>query len=196
MYTIFSSSMNTKANRNNISNHFRLDASAAYAAACSIIDYKTPMVQNIMSDMARYMEKRKHLISAAVVKLLKRAKLSIAVYCIKTKLNNAATKCKKKSHNDDTDDDAPMQNLTYRTAALKRPMSVNRRRALKSPRVEGLGGVSRLLDHQRVLSTPTSVKRPPNDVLSSRIKRLKQCESTPYSEDSELSDEDTDSGDP
>ena len=95
MYTLFSSSMNTKANRNNISNHFRLDASAAYVAACSIIDYKTPMVQNIMSDMARYMEKRKHLISAAVIKLLKRAKLSIAVYCIKNKLNNAATKCKR-----------------------------------------------------------------------------------------------------
>ena len=140
-----------------------MDASAVYTAACSIIDYKTPVFENIMSVVVKYLDKRKHLISAALMKLLKKAKLNIAVYCIKNKLNNAAAKCKKKNPSD-SDDDVPMQNLMYRSAVLR------------TQNVRTMGGASQIIDRQS--KSPVSFKRPPPDILLNRIKRLKQWETT------------------
>nr|AKS10629.1 wsv313-like protein [Metopaulias depressus WSSV-like virus] len=153
-----------------------LDTSTAYSAAASIIDYKIPMFDNMMNGVVKYLDKRKHLISAAVIKLLKKAKLNITVYCIKNKLNNVSAKCDKKLINNEEEDDAPMQNLMYRSSALsvvgKRGRSVVARRR---------GGA------------PASIKRPPPSILLNRIKRLKEWEIT-SSDESELSDGDTDSG--
>nr|BDV50188.1 MAG: wsv313-like protein [Chiromantes dehaani nimavirus] len=129
----------------------------AYFVATSIIDYKIPLFDNIMNDIVKYLDKRKHLICAAVIKLLKKAKLNIAVYCIKNRIS-----AKK------MDNDAPMQNLMYRSST--------------PPGSRRHGGA------------PTSIKRPPLSILSSRIKRLKQWETTASSDESELSDEDTHSG--
>ena len=143
-----------------------LDTSTVYTAAASIIDYKIPVFDNIMSGLIKYLDKRKHLINAAVIKLLKKAKLNITVYCIKNKLNNVSAKCDKKINNED----ASMKNLLFRSSAL--PVTGKKRVGRRR------GGAL------------ASFKRPPPSVLSRRIKRLKHWEST---SESELSDEDTDS---
>ena len=186
MHAAFSSSAKGNSlprEQNVFSDHNGLDASAAYMAACSVIDYQAPFFENILSHIARYMVKQRHLINAGIIKLLRKAKLSIAVYCVKNKLSNVAANCDKKSCNDEMGNDAPMPNLMYRSAALKAPNSADSQTVLKA-RTEGV------IDRQRAFSTPTSAKRPPPDILSRRIKRLKQWEMISSSDESEVSDED------
>lgn len=153
-----------------------LDMSTAYSAVASIIDDKIPVFDNIMNSVTKYLDKRKHLISAAVIKLLKKAKLNITVYCIKNKLNNVSAKCDKKIGNEG-EDDAPMQNLMYRSSAL--PVTGKRRGSIEA---------------RRRGDTPDSIKRPPRSLITSRMKRLKTQWGTTYADESESTDGDTDSG--
>lgn len=161
--------------QNIVSSNSLLDASTVYSAAASIIDHKISVFDDIMNGAVKYLNRRKQLISAALIKLLKKAKLNITVYCIKNKLDNVSAKCDKKTDNEETVD-APMQNLMYRSSALP-----------GKKRWEEGSVVARRRD-----GAPASIKRPPPSVLSRRIKRLKQWGETISSDESE--DEDTDSG--
>nr|BDX27414.1 MAG: hypothetical protein [White spot syndrome virus] len=86
----------------------------AYNAGSSIIEHRSPIFDNALNTLVNFMDKRKHLLSAVVIKLLKKAKLSIEVYCIKYKLNQASEKYNKKGKHGKSTSVVPMRNLMYR----------------------------------------------------------------------------------
>lgn len=84
------------------------DPGAAYTAAASVINYNMPMFESVMNGVVQYLDKRKHLITNMVARLLKKARLAATVYCINNRLSGP------------DEEDAPMPNLMYRTAVAPR----------------------------------------------------------------------------
>nr|BDT63542.1 MAG: wsv313-like protein [Pasiphaea japonica whispovirus] len=151
--------------------------SAAYTAGVSIIDYKAPLFNNVVSCVVDYMDKRKHLISTAFIKILRKAKLSIGVYCLKYKLSKKRNKRKKGKM-------ARMQNLMYRphipvSPSPKATTTTNDNIINKHSERSNIGYL--VLNKTPSTSISSRIyrrnlphKRPNSDLLSMRIKRLKQ----------------------
>lgn len=185
------------------------DMSVAYRAGASIIDYKSPVSENFMNSVVNYMEKRKHLINAAVMKLLRKAKLSMEVYCIKYKLKEVSKRCNKtnKSAKKNGGGEIPMRNLMYRTAmqasppissllppscmptfSNKAPKAIAPSYALNTPSFKTMNNNNNSMtldDTQMSLHTEMySRKRPSADLINNRIKRIRQWNPSPSSRSS------------
>nr|BDT63094.1 MAG: wsv313-like protein [Sicyonia whispovirus] len=168
---------------------------AIFSMASAIIDYKPPLFHNIAGNVVAALEKRKGLISAAVAKIMRKAKMSMEVYLVNCKLDRVSAQYAQRN----CSASVPMRNLMHRTSENGTLSIISRRHrscdALAADRLGSAAGFSDTFPGQ----SPSSIfrhKRPSSSVLSNRMKIIRHSQvassETPSSSEHGDSNEDSD----